>query len=498
MSGGSSDSIDDNIDNYSIDNLLELFGLVEANVFQIQDAANGIIARMRSMSNDKMATFLEKARDKLLRSIPNINDIEPYDETYEEDERPGDPIENDTTTSLSDVWSSSGFTEKGDKKVKYFADLTHFIAEQLKQEPPAIVPPIIYTRIINIDSQYRSSILPYDNRPLSTTFNTNFSFNLSSPIKKAISMTLNSIQLPTTWYTFGKNMGNSFFVYDGIQIIIPDGNYSIFTLVAKINEIALQNIATNKLVVSYNAETNHVSFYNGETLSDKVTIIFFDQSNVVNYNNCGLLTFNDYQFIGINTTLGWLLGFRIDPDPITGNVTCELLSEQTLTASAMPDTYGSTYFTLSVEDYSNRRLTGGLMAMNNDSGLRASLRYTDYFKTIQVNCKLNEGSPTQNEQYVVNTIISDNTQKIIRNVKNTLNAPISGSVLALIPLRDIKNIRPDPYIIYGADLQNCKRTYSMPAYIDRLNVRLNDDKGNLVNLNDVNWSFSLIIEERLN
>ena len=176
MSGGSSDSIDDNIDNYSIDNLLELFGLVEANVFQIQDAANGIIARMRSMSNDKMATFLEKARDKLLRSIPNINDIEPYDETYEEDERPGDPIENDTTTSLSDVWSSSGFTEKGDKKVKYFADLTHFIAEQLKQEPPAIVPPIIYTRIINIDSQYRSSILPYDNRPLSTTFNTNFSF----------------------------------------------------------------------------------------------------------------------------------------------------------------------------------------------------------------------------------------------------------------------------------------------------------------------------------
>jgi hypothetical protein len=29
-------------------------------------------------------------------------------------------------------------------------------------------------------------------------------------------------------------------------------------------------------------------------------------------------------------------------------------------------------------------------------------------------------------------------------------------------------------------------------------VRLSDDKGNLVNLFDSNWSFSLIVEERLN
>jgi murein L,D-transpeptidase YcbB/YkuD len=40
--------------------------------------------------------------------------------------------------------------------------------------------------------------------------------------------------------------------------------------------------------------------------------------------------------------------------------------------------------------------------------------------------------------------------------------------------------------------------YLEPSYIDRLTVQLHDDKGNLVNLNDVNWSFSLIFEERLN
>jgi hypothetical protein len=481
--------VDDDIDNYTIDNLLQIYGLVEPTVFQIKDAANSIIARMKAASKDSMVLFLEKARDKLLA----------YFDPMQKDVK-NEPLEDEETMPVEDIWDTTGFNEKGEKKVRYFTDKTHFVPEHLKQEPAAIVPPIIARHIINIDSQYRSSILPYSTSPLSTAFNTNFSFNLSSPIKKTVAMILNSIQLPTSWYSFGKNMGNSFFIYDGIQIIVPDGNYTIDMLISTINTVAASNIATNKLTVSYNTVTSRVSFYNNETLTDKVTITFFDQSNVVSYTNCGLYQTNAYQFIGINTTLGWALGFRTVPDTVTGNVNIDLYSEQSIVAEAIPDAYGPRYFTLSIEDYSNQRLTSGLLSINNASGggNNASLRYTDYFKTIHVNCKLREGTLTQNQQNVINAIKEDNNPTVVNMVRNTLNSPTSGSAFAIIPLRDIKNVRPDPYIIFGADLQAFRRVYLEPSYIDRLTVQLHDDKGNLVNLNDVNWSFSLIFEERLN
>ena len=68
----------------------------------------------------------------------------------------------------------------------------------------------------------------------------------------------------------------------------------------------------------------------------------------------------------------------------------------------------------------------------------------------------------------------------------------------MIPLQDITNIRPDPYVKFGADLAVHQRNYLSPTYLDRFTARLTDDKGNLVNLYDNDWSFSLIVEERLN
>jgi hypothetical protein len=43
-----------------------------------------------------------------------------------------------------------------------------------------------------------------------------------------------------------------------------------------------------------------------------------------------------------------------------------------------------------------------------------------------------------------------------------------------------------------------KRAYIKPTTLDRLTVSLTDDKGNLVDLYDNDWSFSLLVEERLN
>ena len=57
-------------------------------------------------------------------------------------------------------------------------------------------------RIISIDSQYRD-----DKRTLSTQF----TFNLSDPLKDVLSIKLYSIQIPYTWYTISTSYGSNFF-----------------------------------------------------------------------------------------------------------------------------------------------------------------------------------------------------------------------------------------------------------------------------------------------
>ena len=51
-----------------------------------------------------------------------------------------------------------------------------------------------------------------------------------------------------------------------------------------------------------------------------------------------------------------------------------------------------------------------------------------------------------------------------------------------------------PIIELPGGYQENKRSYFGPVNIDRLQIQLVDDKGNNVNLNGVDWSFTIICE----
>ena len=148
-------------------------------------------------------------------------------------------------------------------------------------------------RIISIDSQYRS-----DKR----TFSTDFTFNLSEPLKDVISLRLYSVQIPYTWYTIGKAYGNNFFYFKGrtpgidtdthdIKIEILAGNYKpdelITTVNASINAIkdSTTDISLGNTQLSYNPNTSLTTSvidlkksYNESSYS-----IQFDASMIPNY-----------------------------------------------------------------------------------------------------------------------------------------------------------------------------------------------------------------------
>ena len=52
-----------------------------------------------------------------------------------------------------------------------------------------------------------------------------------------------------------------------------------------------------------------------------------------------------------------------------------------------------------------------------------------------------------------------------------------------------------PYVEFGGSLQNQERSYFGPVNISRMSVKLVSDRGNSVDLNNANWSFSLICEQ---
>lgn len=477
---------DTNIDNYTVDNILQIFNITEPTYFNVKDKANSLIAKMKSEGKTDLEIFFTQARNKVLDYLTsNTLDVV---ETIIED-----------TESLDKIWQEGGIKDNGSNPTLYYADASHIVAQhQATSTSSSNVTPIISKHIIMIDSQYRTNILPYNDNPTSNSFNTFFTFNLSNPISKAISLTLYSYHIPTTWYAFNAKSGNTFFMYNGFIIQIPDGNYTITQLISEINTQAALQLATSGLTVSYSETSQRVIFTNNDLLSGPITIVFYIQSNVVNYNTCGNLNLSQFQTLGINTTLGWLLGFRTTPDPVTGDVNITINPTQSIVSDVPPNVNGSTYFYLSIEDYSNQRLSNGLYNITNTT-LQSTISIPDYYKTINVACRLREGSLTQAQLYAINAVSS--ASRVNNNVSgysNTLSGPTSGSTFAVIPLVDINNIRPNPYIKFGGDLISNQRHYIAPTSLERFTVSLTDDKGNLVNLYDNDWSFSLLVEERLN
>jgi hypothetical protein len=67
--------IDTDIDNYSVNDILTIFNLVdEPTLFQIKDVANNLIARMKSEGKMDMAVFFENAKQKVITEIEREDD----------------------------------------------------------------------------------------------------------------------------------------------------------------------------------------------------------------------------------------------------------------------------------------------------------------------------------------------------------------------------------------------------------------------------------------
>ena len=77
---------------------------------------------------------------------------------------------------------------------------------------------------------------------------------------------------------------------------------------------------------------------------------------------------------------------------------------------------------------------------------------------------------------------------------NVLTSPTSGNIFAIIPLKKTGLVVGDSLIEFSGPIQINERNYFGPVDIDKFRIQLLDDKGNVMNLNGMDWSFSIITE----
>ena len=312
---------------------------------------------------------------------------------------------------------------------------------------------------------------------------------------------------------------------DGVQddrnilsFVIADGNYSRAQLLSAMNAKFAGTVASNSSITistdSLGRELTKMRLtVNKLYTPDDYKLLFFDP---ISFAKCfsGVSSVRNTTW---DTTLGWILGFRAytsyiirDLDTTVSQYVVKSGTNVELTGDTTISTNLFNYLLLSLNDYNQNHLNDGLITVAPRDTFIQPSSYTNRSNFV---CDPNTGELvyntandqqtkrlTQNQIYSVTQIAnSKNVSNIITSTEVTGNSfgtgPFEKDVFGLIPLKLSGLRNGESYVEFGGTLQNQERTYFGPVNIKRMTVKLKTDRGNVLDLNGSNWSFSLVCEQ---
>ena len=125
------------------------------------------------------------------------------------------------------------------------------------------------------------------------------------------------------------------------------------------------------------------------------------------------------------------------------------------------------------------------------NGLLIGGKYENDYTSTQIVLPSAPRTLTNAQLYTINSINSNNN-----NLTNFLaKAPTSSDILAIVPVKTSTGVPTGSLLVdFSGSLQDSGRTYFGPVNIDRLAVKLLDDKGNILNLNGNDWCVTIVAE----
>jgi hypothetical protein len=390
-------------------------------------------------------------------------------------------------------------------------------------------------RFVNLDSQFRQYTSGVDST------STDYTLDLSDTLKNALSLTLYSYQIPFSWYVIDTAYGNTcFWIVDtslniAISVSVPPGNYTQTAFKDQLNASFVEaGFTFPPRTTPYVLPANNPVYYNSN--NGKITLFLMDGSFndpagiipsftintttvVIFYDFTGVLqcevtckSNNNHYF---NNTLGWIMGYRlpyINVDP-SGN-----------TAPAILDLNGTKYLILVLDDYNQNHVNNSIVSItqlsnklkipsyyspdlpytcinsgqsnlnqliNSQNGLLIAGKFENDYSKTQIMLPSAPRTLTNAQLYTINEINRNNN-----NLTNYISrAPTSSDTLAIIPVKTSVGVPTGSLLVeFSGSLQSSSRVYFGPVNIERMAVKLLDDKGNVLNLNGNDWCFTLVAE----
>lgn len=438
------DSVFDlNINNYTINDLKKLIGLDNKYTFndilkQQKQIVKTITDSNQYTTKNELNTivdFFNSAVTILIESIQKQNDglIEDYDELL-------------IKTSSKNVVNKTSTTYAGHSFVmnKDTVSINDIINNKETLNPVETYPTNISRSLLN--NVKRKTILQtiilntLFREDYNNTSSTNFNIVLPYYFKQVLSLRLSSIQLPNVMYCVSySNKNNTFYVVEstGIEglVVIPDGNYNIteFTTMLQ-TEMNTQLNTENRFRVSFDPTTGRI------TISNNI---------------------NEFE-----------LDFLRD----TGDGYIENTNNEVYKHKYKTNDYNKFNCVPVTELY--KRL-GWVMGYRGAT-YEAAKKYTTE--------GIYNGASSDYIYFILNDFNNSQSQNIIGMFSESL---IGNNILAMIP---INSSAFSVCFDNGADFIEKKRDYFGPVNIQKLQIELLNQYGEHINLNNMDFSFSLELE----
>jgi len=300
-----------------------------------------------------------------------------------------------------------------------------------------------------------------------------------------------------------------------ITVTIPNGIYNIKALHDTINaQLDANSISKGTAFSTYKKTDGSIYTkirmnFNKVFSTKDFRLVFYDPYSFV---TCTSGATRSIQNVTWDTTVGWILGFReniiyylIDYIGYSYSYNTTLTKyymtgSQSNVCMLVSDTAVNTnlysYFLIVLDDYVQNHLNDGLVKITNQETNIAPephIMVCDPVTKQTVSRPADWGSPgityTERELYA----FSQKVDSQLAKVNSYSKGPFVKDIFGFIPLKP-GNIG-SMYSEFGGTLQNQDRMYFGPVNIHRMTIRLLNDRGDLVDLNNNDWNFSLVCEQ---
>jgi hypothetical protein len=295
--------------------------------------------------------------------------------------------------------------------------------------------------------------------------------------------------------------------YD-IRIDLSEGTWTSYDIITMINDRFNKHPLTSGSTISAISKTDSTDKYikfrlniNKLFKTEDYQIVFYDPISFVScYSGATRRGNTSITNATWDTTVGWILGFRnqiiyLLSDYMDSSVSSNLCK---ITGDTAVNTNLYNYFLIILDDYVQNHLNDGLVTITNQQTNIAPDSYV-YVCDPTTNAKIARPADylSRSPPYTAKQLYSFNQQVLSQKAinKSYSNGPFVKDIFGIVPMKVSTMKINEVYVEFGGTLQIQERVYFGPVNIHRMTIKLLNDRGDLVDLNNADWSFSLLCEQ---